>query len=204
MEKSPVNKKDGDRRVRRTFQLLRDAFTVLLLERGYEAIKVQDIIDKADVARSTFYTHFLNKEDLLLGELGIFSSALNHSEQGNFTEDEDEEGKFILPTRALFRHVQAQSRIYKAMVGGPGWDLVIKTFHNHLDCGIQKRIKQYIKDEKALSVPLPVLTDSLTGALITLIKWWLDHDMPYPPERMDEIFQQLSMPGVYGVLGITL
>ena len=65
-----------DRRARRTRQLLRDAFVALLKEKRYEDVSVQDIIERADVARSTFYVHYVDKEDLLVGRWGVFASNL--------------------------------------------------------------------------------------------------------------------------------
>src|SRR5690242_13310 len=66
--KGPAMKqqKAPDRRIQRTRQLLLDSLIQLILEKGYESITVQDIIDRANVGRSTFYSHFQDKEDLLL------------------------------------------------------------------------------------------------------------------------------------------
>ena len=54
--------KAPDRRVQRTRKLLQDALMALILEKGYEAVTIQDIIDRANVGRSTFYAHFLDKQ----------------------------------------------------------------------------------------------------------------------------------------------
>ncbi|HXW82729.1 MAG TPA: helix-turn-helix domain-containing protein, partial [Acidimicrobiales bacterium] len=56
---------EGDRRVRRTERALREAFVSLVLERGYDKVSVEDITERADVARATFYAHFASKEELL-------------------------------------------------------------------------------------------------------------------------------------------
>ena len=57
-----------DRRVRKTRQLLREALMELTLERGYDHVTIQDILDRADVGRSTFYAHYHDKDDLLVSE----------------------------------------------------------------------------------------------------------------------------------------
>src|SRR6516164_5384579 len=54
-----------DRRIQRTHQVLHQALISLIVEKGYEVITVQDIIDRANVGRSTFYTHYVGKQDLL-------------------------------------------------------------------------------------------------------------------------------------------
>jgi hypothetical protein len=44
-----------------------------------------------------------------------------------------------------------------------------------------------------------VVSEYLAGAFITLLKWWLAAGMPYPPEQMESIFQQLVLPGVWAM-----
>src|SRR5689334_24059575 len=56
----------GDRRVRRTRRLLREALLALVAEKGYDRVTVQDVLDRADVGRATFYAHFRDKDDLLV------------------------------------------------------------------------------------------------------------------------------------------
>ena len=54
-----------DRRVQRTRQLLNRALMELIVEKGYDSVTVQDIIDRANLGRSTFYAHYQDKDDLL-------------------------------------------------------------------------------------------------------------------------------------------
>lgn len=61
-----MSKKVIDRRVQRTRQLLQNALSELILEKAYEKITVQDVIDRANVGRSTFYAHFQDMDKLLL------------------------------------------------------------------------------------------------------------------------------------------
>src|SRR5436189_198695 len=58
-----------DRRVQRTRQLLQDALLAMVIEKGYDATTVQDIIDRANVGRATFYAHFPDKQTLLTSRL---------------------------------------------------------------------------------------------------------------------------------------
>jgi len=67
-----------DRRTLKTKRALAAAFKDLLLEKGYDAITIQDIIDRADVGRSTFYAHYEGKEQLLIGNIN-FQEALVHT-----------------------------------------------------------------------------------------------------------------------------
>ncbi len=194
-----------DRRVRRTRRLLNEALMSLIEEKGYEAITVQNIIDRADLGRSTFYAHYRDKEDLLLsGMEELVHSLLWRVESMPREADRVGESRRILSTQPLFRRTQEQHRFYKAVVGGRGIDVIIKAIHNHLSVHILEQIERLLPDGQTPSVPPLVMADYLAGALLTLLTWWLDHDMPHPPERMDEMFQQLTMPGFWAVLKVTL
>src|SRR5215510_15281228 len=80
-EELPMKKKKEDRRVQRTQQLLRDALIELIIEKGYEEVTVQDIIDRANVGRSTFYSHFMDKQQLLLSRLKQLRESLAQFQQ---------------------------------------------------------------------------------------------------------------------------
>lgn len=101
-----------DRRIQRTRHLLLDALIQLIPDKGYEAITIQDIIDRANVGRSTFYSHFRDKEDLLLSGFenlrGIFEELQNQS------SPETAGWNFSL---ALFQHVEEQQPAFKAVLG---------------------------------------------------------------------------------------
>ncbi len=65
-----------DRRVRRTRELLRSALLSLIQEKGYDRITVQDILDRADIGRSTFYAHYRDKDDLFRAGFEDIRAAL--------------------------------------------------------------------------------------------------------------------------------
>lgn len=183
-----------DRRTRRTRQLLREALLSLLKEKRYEDISVQDIIERADVARSTFYVHYIDKQDLLVGKWGVFASNLGH--QVEASSHEEKESHFLLPTRGWFHHIQAQSPILKIIAKDSAMDLAMKTLHGILHRDMQARIRDHLPAHDGASIPPSLIIDYLADSLMTLLKWWVNHDMPFSPQKMDEIFQQLVMTGV--------
>lgn len=190
-----------DRRTRRTRQLLRDAFVALLKEKRYEDVSVQDIIERADVARSTFYVHYVDKEDLLVGKWGVFASNLGiHGVHADVLKHEETEGRFILSTLGWFQHIQVQGDILKIIAKDPAMDLAMKTLHGILHKDMQTRIQNHLPENENASIPPSLVIDYLASSLMTLLKWWVKNDMSYPPKRMDEIFQQLVMQGVSSVI----
>lgn len=183
-----------DRRTRKTRQLLRDTLLTLLKEKRYEDVSVQDIIARADVARSTFYVHYVDKDDLLTGSHGIFAENLGEQMLAHAGESGS-----AFSSRTWFYHIQAQGDILKVIAKDSAMELAMKTLHGIIHDSVQKGMQAHAPIKNA-SVPLPLIVDYLTDTLMTLIKWWFKDGMRSTPEQMDEMFQQLVMPGVLAVL----
>src|SRR5687767_2197406 len=96
---------EPDRRVRRTRRTLQEALTTLILDKSYERITIQDVLDRADVGRSTFYAHFRDKDDLLMACFDGVREEL----QREFAAEQSAD--------ALFLHAHRHRRIYKALCG---------------------------------------------------------------------------------------
>jgi len=184
-----------DRRIRKTQQVLRGALLTLLKEKRYEDISVQDIIERADVARSTFYVHYVDKDDLLTGPQGIFAENLGHDLSAHSADN----GREALSSRAWFYHIQAQGDILKAIAKDSALDLAMKTLRGMIQHSVQDGLADHSFPENP-RVPMTLVVDYLTDTLMTLIKWWFKNGMKYTPEQMDEMFQQLVTPGVLAVL----
>ena len=182
-----------DRRTQRTRQALSHALIALIQEQRYEAITVQDICDRADVGRSTFYAHFQDKDDLLASNFQQVMESLG-------TQIERRGSQFIFPVERLFRHVQEHHHLYKALALGGGFDVLLRAGQRQWRAQIEAYLTTLLPQGHTSAIPLDAVTAYLAGALQTMMLWWLDRKMPYPPERMDEMFQQLVLPGVNAAL----
>lgn len=189
-----MDEKIIDRRVRRTRTLLQEAVVALILEKPYPKITVQDVLDRADVGRSTFYAHFSDKEALLVSCFDDLATDLDHRIEA------DEGAQHLLHAAAFFTHAQERRDFYQAMIEGGGMEIVLATGRRHIEDSIQSHLKQMEVEEEALDIPLPVLTNYLTGSLLSLLTWWLSEDLPYPPNQMATMFEQLVMPGFEDLL----
>ncbi len=185
----------GDRRARRTRQLLNDALFSLILEKRYDKITIEDIVERADVGRSTFYAHYQDKDALLVDGLERLVAALKQQ-----AEEERKTGPRLLPVCGLFRHAGEQHKLYEAMVWGHGIELFFQAAQELLRRDIEEQFAAHLAGQHKPDVSLSLVSNYMAGTLLTLLKWWLDHKMPYSPERMEEIFQQLVMPGVQALL----
>ena len=184
-----------DRRVERTRRLIQEALVSLILEKRYDKITVQEIIDKANVGRSTFYAHFQDKEDLLA------SNFANYTAQWNEPQDEPEhapgnESPHILHSLEFFLHANEAYEFHQAMFEGGGAEVMIETGRQHMMADVQNHLMQMLGEDEKLAIPLPVITNFLAGGLLSVMVWWLKEKRPYPPEKINEMFQQLAMQGV--------
>lgn len=190
-----MGRKKGDRRVCRTRRSLSDALVGLILEKRFDAITVQEVIDRADVGRSTFYAHYRDKEDLFLSDWRrLLDSFVSHIEWGRAGE-----GRFV-PVGGLFGHVREFHRFYRALARSRKTDWLFETGRSHLTESVDSSLAAWLADKPRPSAPVPVLANYLAGEVLSLLRWWLERDMPHTPERMDEIFHALVAPGFRAAL----
>ena len=187
-----------DRRSQRTQQALMEALIGLLAVRHYDEISINDIIERANVGRSTFYAHYQSKDDLLKsGFERVLDMLIQHISFDEVDQD------LQLDTSQLFRHAQGHYELYRTLVWGSGFEILTKDGHAALSAKFQESLTQLRSGKPEPSIPLTVLSYSMAGTLLILLKWWLDNKMPYPAEHMDEIFQQLVMSSARNILGLT-
>jgi AcrR family transcriptional regulator len=187
--------KGNDRRSQRSQQALIGALIELMAVKNYDSISINEIVEKANVGRSTFYAHYQTKDDLVKsGFERILDETLDHivlsKNEQNLTVD----------TTMLFQHAAGHYHLYKALMWGSGFKILTKDELYILSEKLQQRLSQFFPDENKISVPLSVLSNSFSGNLLILLKWWLDNKMPYSPEKMDQLFQILVMPGIRSAL----
>ncbi|HYN87660.1 MAG TPA: TetR/AcrR family transcriptional regulator [Ardenticatenaceae bacterium] len=189
----------ADRRSQRTRQMLGAALVELMLRKRYDDITVQDIIDEANVGRSTFYAHYLDKDDLLVsGFTRVLDALTQHIDRQERANESGMPG--LTP---FFEHVQAHRHLYKALVRGGGIDLLYKNGHERLRRNIEQHLRALVPAEQAPALPLPLVADYLAATIVHLVKWWLESETPYTPAQMDALFHQLVMPGVQATLHLS-
>lgn len=194
-EKKTLKQHKQDRRSQRTYHLVNSAMMALLLEKRYDAITVQDILDRANIGRSTFYTHYYDKEDVLESVteqmLNTFSQQIQQTGAGYE----------LLPSIELFRHTQQMHQHFQVLLKGQSGAMLMKTAQALLSRNIEQSLTSACAGKRSPSIPLAVMSQYLAGAFLNLLKWWLEAEMPYSPEQMDEMFRRLALPGVWATVG---
>jgi AcrR family transcriptional regulator len=180
-----------DRRVRKTKARIFGALIDLMMEKGYDKVTVQDIIDRADVGRSTFYAHYRDKEALLESGFDELRPFFEPSQ-----DDTD-------PSLAIFRHIGGYTHVYRAIAGRRGGQVVIAYFRRMLTELYGTRLRARMDRAREPSVPLDAVVEYLVSALIGIVQWGLDRSESATPEQLHDWFQRLVTPGVREALGVT-
>ncbi len=191
-----------DRRVRKTLQLLQDALAELITEKGYEAVTIQEILDRADVGRSTFYAHFENKDHLLnsiLIQLNEVFEQRNRQLMGRETQFEDSHSA-NLPFK-LLQFVEQNRSLFKALLGRQGNGTLNKPVYDFLLASAQQHLKLLIPHGKGDSLKLEMVTHYYVGAFIGVLAWWLEKDLPYSVDDLGQSLKQLAMSGLMEIWG---
>jgi AcrR family transcriptional regulator len=191
--------KAPDRRVQRTRKLLQDALMTLILEKGYEAVTIQDIIDRANVGRSTFYAHFLDKQQLLLS--GFEQLRVELAQQQHAAVDVSGERRLGF-SLAMFEHACSYRPVWRALIGTQGGAVVRKQMQQMLTDLVREELAA-LAPRAAAQIPLEIVVQYTVSAFMGLLMWCADHDIPDTPTQIDAFYQQLTMPGVLAGLGLT-
>ncbi len=171
-----------DRRIIRTQRLLAEALMELILEKGYEAVTVRDITERADVGYATFFRHYADKEALLYGVLDVVLEELVQ-----LLQPQRASGDTVALGAELFRYVAGHSRLCRALLGGKGSPLLVRRV---IAAGTANVLSENTEHPGA-TIPIEIAAHHLIASTLNLIEWWLEHDMPYPPERMGLIYHEL-------------
>ena len=194
-EGTAVKERKDDRRSRRSRRLIADALLALMREKRYDRITVREILERADVGRTTFYAQYRNKEDVLESEVERILGQLHEQPAASAGELVDR----LLPGAEFFRHVQETRSLFPALAGEMAAGPHQRAVHRCLRDRAARQLAQ-AAGTRDLAVPPEVVADYLAGTLLTLVHWWLEQGMPYTPEQMETFFERLVLPGVRAVL----
>ncbi len=199
-----------DRRKRRTRALLRQALMALIVEKGFDAISVQDITDRADVSRATFYLHYADKEELLTRSMRevydelvetaekqlddeVFAAALLHGDHSTFYDATD------------FQHVVEHEEFYRVLLSEKGVAAFTVMVRDYLAKLVQEQVCLPVSaGGTAARLPPEMVAHAVAGAEIGVISWWLNQGRHHTPEDMAKMFYQLNAFGFWWAMGLDI
>ena len=180
-----------DERARRTRDRLGNAFVALIHEKPIESVTVQDVLNRAKVGRSTFYLHFRDKNDLLLGQLEVFLETMS-----TLLSVRKETSDRVAPVAEMFDHIKNQEKLYRILADAGRLNDFFDLAEGYFSRGIENRLKESKRLPKIPQGELAARAFALAGSLLSLLRWWLDHGAKEPPGEMDELFHRMVWKGL--------
>lgn len=176
-----------DRRVSRTRTALYDGLVALILRKDYDEISIRDVLNEANVGRSTFYAHFRSKDELLERSLERLRTQLIERHRQNAQKRASAEERSASPSLAFFEHVNEYRRIYSLVAGKRAGVIIINAVHDALIAFMkQSGIAPAIE-----GVPPELGAEYLTGTLLVVMTWWLERKPKLLPLEVDAIYSRL-------------
>lgn len=185
------SKKKTDARVRRTRDALGDALVALMQEKPFDSITVQDVLDRAHVGRSTFYSHYSDKDDLLMSDAEEFFEAISMA-----LSVHGDKSDRVAPVKEFFKHVGEVKWFLKALVTSGKFHENMELARGHFARGIERRLEELPRGRGIPKHERAAVAFAHAGALLSLLSWWIDRGMREPPEAMDDLFHRMVWNGV--------
>ncbi len=184
-----------DRRQKKTKAAIFNAFSALLEKKSYSSITVQEIIDAADVGRTTFYAHFETKDDLLkelceelFGHIIDTAKDATHT-HGLYSDNSAPESVFC----HLLQHLQENDNNILGLLSGESSEIFTRYFKDSLNDFIHT---QFLTQARRKNTELPddFLVNHISGSFVEMVQWWIKGWMKQSPEELDRYFRAVIEP----------
>lgn len=184
-----------DRRQQKTRAAIFSAFSRLLAEKPFSRITVQEIIDAANVGRTTFYAHFETKDDLLK-ELcedlfsHIIGSAMDCTHtHGLYSDGKTPESVFC----HLLQHLQENDKNILGLLSCESSEIFLRYFKSSLNALVRSQFVSHNRTGN-FEIPEDFLINHVSGSFVEMVLWWIKGHMKQTPEELDRYFRAVIEP----------
>jgi AcrR family transcriptional regulator len=179
--------------VGKTRALLHEALGSLILEKPYDSISVREILDRANVGRSTFYTHFRDKDELLADSINDMLRSIQPADapsSGNWYE------RVFLFSLAVYEHHDRHRRTREARMGVRGRVILHAHLKKILAESIVADVKQHFKGHLSATRGMPpdLLGQYLASTCVLVLEWWIESRKPLRAGEVNNLFRALVLP----------
>ena len=190
-----------DRRAKRTRKTLQDALIELMGEKPYDAITIQEIADRANIGRTTFYLHFSTKDELFIrcheAMVRQFPIAPLHP----LSREELLSREVPAGMTSAYKHLEAARPLLYGIFQGKDSLFIIRQIRNWNAQEIETNLRTAFAEAES-TIPLDMLANYLAGAQIALLHWWLEKRQPHTLEDLAQTFHRLQRAAIRDAFGL--
>ena len=167
-----------------------------ILEKKYESITVQEVLDRADVGRSTFYMHFRDKDELLVSGFGELQALLKSAQAASVPVAGKSYERIIGFSLAMFEHASEYRRVMRGLLGSGAEAIVRRQIHSLLAGLVSKEVEtEFCRGKRASAAVSPeLLSHFVVSTYISVMSWWLKAKEPVAPKEINAAYRQLVLP----------
>jgi len=190
-----------DRRVQRTRELLQKALIELISEREYDAITIQDIVDRANVGRTTFYLHYNSKDELFISCHEAIVSKFRIGPLHPLSRKELLSSEAPPGMTSAYQHLKEARPLLYSIFQGKDSLLILRRIRDWNAQEIEANLRAAFAEEDS-TVPFDVLANYLAGAQIALVQWWLEKHQPHTLQNLAQMFHRLQRAAIRDAFGL--
>ncbi len=180
-----------ERRRQQTRKLLIQTTVQLVLEKGYDDISIQDITDRADLGRGTFYIHFKDKEEVVWSAVQDLILELEQKAHLQYKDGIPDQPEYY-GLLYIFRQAEKNRDLFRVIFSGRGSAVLTRRVEDLLAViflyDLQNR--PFLRDPIS-DVPVEVVAQMTTGLITRMIDWWLNTPNNYTAEQMAGMLYQV-------------
>jgi AcrR family transcriptional regulator len=170
-----------DRRFRKTENSIYNAFIELVQTKRYNNITIQNILDKADIGRTTFYSHFQTKDDL-------FREMITNFMESFITGLTDE--KIIIPVAQIYEHLQKNQYVIIGLFSSDNSNMITNRMMEYWS---EKLTSRFTYEAEKRNIPVSLYINYIVSSFISMTRWWIDNNMRETPKQMEEYWVKLMI-----------
>jgi AcrR family transcriptional regulator len=190
-----------DRRVGRTRELLQKVLIELIAERGYDAITIQDIVDRANIGRTTFYLHYSSKDELFMSCHEAIVSQFHIGLLHPLSREELLSTEIPQEMTSAYRHLEEGRALLYPIFEGKDSQLILRQIRDRSAREIEANLRTIFAEANS-TIPLDMLANYLAGAQIALMQWWLEKRRSHTPENLTLTLYHLQRAAIRDAFGL--
>lgn len=190
-----------DRRVERTRELLQKVLIELITERGYDAITIRDIVDRANIGRTTFYLHYSSKDELFMSCHEAIVSQFHIGLLHPLSREELLSTEIPQEMTSAYRHLEEGRALLYPIFEGKDSQLILRQIRDRSAREIEANLRTIFAEANSI-IPLDMLANYLAGAQIALMQWWLEKRRSHTPENLTMMLYRLQRAAIRDAFGL--